>query len=187
MGDMWIYPYESETFRDDLAKLWNQLKPLYRQLHAYKYGEKYVSRRGPIPAHLLGNMWSQTWGGTYDFTIPYPNKTSVDVTPTMKRLGYTPRRMFELSEEFFVSLNLTRMPTKFWEHSIIQKPEGRELVCHASAWDFCNGIDFRIKQCTDVTMNDLITVHHEMGHVEYSLLYKHLPQVFRTGANPGKI
>lgn len=51
--------------------------------------------------------------------------------------------MFELSEEFFVSLNLTRMPPEFWEHSIIEKPKGRELICHASAWDFCNGKDFR--------------------------------------------
>ncbi|XP_071521484.1 angiotensin-converting enzyme-like [Panulirus ornatus] len=192
MGDMWIYPYESETFRDDMAELWEQLKPLYQQLHAYvrrklrkQYGEKYVSLRGPIPAHLLGNMWSQSWGEIFDLTIPFPEKTSVDVTPQMLTLGYTPRKMFELSEEFFASLNLTRMPPEFWEHSIIEKPRGRELICHASAWDFCNGRDFRIKQCTDVTMTDLITVHHEMGHIEYYLQYKHLPAIFRSGANPG--
>ena len=35
MGEMWIYPYESTTFRDDLVHLWTQLKPLYQQLHAY--------------------------------------------------------------------------------------------------------------------------------------------------------
>ncbi|XP_042873559.1 angiotensin-converting enzyme-like isoform X2 [Penaeus japonicus] len=192
MGDMWLYPYESETFRQDVAGLWEQLKPLYQQLHAYvrrklreKYGSQHISKRGPIPAHLLGNMWSQSWGEIYDLLIPYPGKTSVDVTPNMKNQGYTPRKMFELSEEFFVSLNLTRMPPEFWEHSIIEKPKGRDLICHASAWDFCNGKDFRIKQCTDVTMTDLITVHHEMGHIEYDLQYKHQPLVFRGGANPG--
>ncbi|XP_064087199.1 angiotensin-converting enzyme-like [Macrobrachium nipponense] len=192
MGDMWIHPYESDTFRQDLARLWDQLKPLYEQLHAYvrrklreKYGDKHISKRGPIPAHLFGNMWAQSWSEIYDLAIPFLGKTSVDVTPNMVEQGYSPRRMFELSEDFFVSLNLTRMPPEFWEHSIIEKPNGRELVCHASAWDFCNGKDFRIKQCTDVTMNDLITVHHEMGHVEYFLQYKHLPMVFRTGANPG--
>ncbi|XP_045585497.2 LOW QUALITY PROTEIN: angiotensin-converting enzyme [Procambarus clarkii] len=192
MGDMWLYPYESNQFRSDLAELWNQLMPLYQQLHAYarrklreKYGEEHVSRRGPIPAHLLGNMWAQHWGEVYDLMIPFPGKVSVDITPQMVEQGYTPRRMFELAEDFFVSLNLTRMPQEFWQHSIIEKPKGRDLVCHASAWDFCNGKDFRIKQCTDVTMNELITVHHEMGHIEYFLQYKHLPEVFRDGANPG--
>ena len=34
-------------------------------------------------------------------------------------------------------------------------------------------------------MDDFITVHHEMGHVEYFLQYKDLPVVYRDGANPG--
>lgn len=61
------------------------------------------------------------------------------------------------------------------------------MVCHASAWDFCNGKDFRIKQCTIVNMEDLITVHHEMGHIQYFLQYKNLPLVYRDGANSGKL
>jgi len=65
------------------------------------------------------------------------------------------------------------------------KPAGRKVVCHASAWDFYNAKDVRIKQCTDITMQDLITVHHEMGHVEYYLQYKGQPVRFRRGANPG--
>lgn len=36
-----------------------------------------------------------------------------------------------------------------------------------------------------VAQQDLITVHHEMGHAEYYLLYKDQPVEFRTGANPG--
>lgn len=40
--------------------------------------------------------------------------------------------------------------------------------------------------CTNVNMEDLITVHHEMGHIEYFQQYAHQPQVFRNGANPGK-
>lgn len=34
-------------------------------------------------------------------------------------------------------------------------------------------------------MEQLFTVHHEMGHVEYYLQYKDLPVAFRRGANPG--
>lgn len=43
----------------------------------------------------------------------------------------------------------------------------------------------RIKMCTYITMEDLLTIHHEMGHIEYFLQYRHQPQMFRDGANPG--
>lgn len=35
-------------------------------------------------------------------------------------------------------------------------------------------------------MEDLITIHHEMGHIEYFLQYKEQPLVYRDGANPGE-
>lgn len=43
----------------------------------------------------------------------------------------------------------------------------------------------RIKQCTTVNMEDLVVVHHEMGHIQYFMQYKDLPVTFREGANPG--
>ena len=43
----------------------------------------------------------------------------------------------------------------------------------------------RIKQCTDVTMEYLVTTHHEMGHIQYYLQYKDQAVPFRRGANPG--
>lgn len=39
--------------------------------------------------------------------------------------------------------------------------------------------------CTTVNKEHFRTVHHEMGHVQYYLQYKHLPFLFREGANPG--
>ena len=45
---------------------------------------------------------------------------------------------------------------------------------------------FRIKQCTRKNAEDFITVHHEMGHIQYYLQYKDQPYSFRGGANPGK-
>lgn len=34
-------------------------------------------------------------------------------------------------------------------------------------------------------MEQLFTVHHEMGHIQYYLQYKDKPVGFRRGANPG--
>ena len=39
--------------------------------------------------------------------------------------------------------------------------------------------------CTVVNQENLITIHHEMGHCEYYLAYKDLPYAYRSGANPG--
>ncbi|KFM75117.1 Angiotensin-converting enzyme, partial [Stegodyphus mimosarum] len=76
------------------------------------------------------------------------------------------------------------MTPEFWKNSIIEKPKDREIVCHASAWDFSDGKDVRIKMCTQINMNDLKTIHHEMGHIEYYLLYADQPTIFREAANP---
>ncbi|XP_012251780.2 angiotensin-converting enzyme [Athalia rosae] len=79
------------------------------------------------------------------------------------------------------------LPDKFWRNSIVERPKDNktELVCHGSAWDMYDGNDFRIKMCTEVTYDDLVIVHHEMGHVYYYIQYKDQPVVFREGANPG--
>ena len=64
------------------------------------------------------------------------------------------------------------MTPDFWKKSMLEKPaDGRRVVCHASAWDFGDKKDFRIKQCTNVNHDNLVTVHHEMGHVVYFQQY----------------
>lgn len=58
--------------------------------------------------------------------------------------GWTPRRIFQEADDFFTSLGLLPVPAEFWNKSMLEKPtDGREVVCHASAWDFYNGKDFR--------------------------------------------
>ncbi len=39
--------------------------------------------------------------------------------------------------------------------------------------------------CTGVNHKDLITVHHEMAHIQYFISYRNKPKVFRDGANAG--
>ena len=42
-----------------------------------------------------------------------------------------------------------------------------------------------MKQCTNINHNDLVTTHHELGHIQYYLQYWDQPFEYRTGANPG--
>ena len=49
-----------------------------------------------------------------------------------------------MSDEFFTSLGLEPVTQEFWDRSMLEKPaDGRDVVCHASAWDFNDGRDFR--------------------------------------------
>ena len=89
-----------------------------------------------------------------------------------------------MAEEFYTSLGLKPMPPEFWRFSLLDRPNDRKVQCTASAWDFCNKIDYRIKQCTEVTMDDLVSTHHEMAHIQYYLYYAEQPYLYRDGANP---
>ena len=40
--------------------------------------------------------------------------------------------------------------------------------------------------CTEMNLEDLVTIHHEMGHIQYDLQYKDKHLEFRDGANPGE-
>jgi len=189
---MKVDPYESKTFIQEMEDTWQGLKPLYEKLHAYvrnKLAAQYpgkVQPGGALPAHLLGNMWAQQWTNIGDILKPYPGKPNLNVTGAMLSQGWNQKIMFEKAEDFFTSMGLQPMPKEFWEGSILEKPDdGRELTCHASAWDFYNGKDYRIKQCTRVNQEDFITVNHEMGHIQYFLQYSGQSYFFRTGANPG--
>ncbi|KAG3268689.1 angiotensin-converting enzyme isoform X1 [Ictidomys tridecemlineatus] len=192
-GDSWRSMYETPSLEQDLERLYQELQPLYLNLHAYvrralhrHYGAEHINLEGPIPAHLLGNMWAQTWSNIYELVAPFPSAPKMDATEAMIEQGWTPRRMFKEADDFFTSLGLLPVPPEFWNKSMLEKPaDGREVVCHASAWDFYNGKDFRIKQCTTVNMEDLVVAHHEMGHIQYFMQYKDLPLAFREGANPG--
>ena len=41
--------------------------------------------------------------------------------------------------------------------------------------------------CTKIDHEDLVTVHHEMGHIQYFMEYEHQPFVYRNGGNPGNV
>ncbi|KAK7068373.1 hypothetical protein SK128_008464, partial [Halocaridina rubra] len=146
--EMDLVPYERPDFRQEIANAWEQIKPLYLQLHAYArsklrkvYGSSIVRERGPLPAHILGNMWAQKWD-VNDILMPYPWKPQIDVTNEMVKQRFTPKKLFEVAEDFFLSMNMTRMPHTFWRHSMFEAPNDRPIICHASSWDFCNSYDY---------------------------------------------
>ena len=193
-GDLWRagYDMEAEAFSKEADRLWGQVKPLYDELHCYvraelnvKYGDEVVPLEGPMRADILGNMWGQSWGNVYDDVAPKGVGKGVDVTKLLVEKGYDATKMVEVAEQFFTSMGFEELPQTFWERSLITKPEDREVVCHASAWNLDDQEDVRIKMCTKVNAGDFSTVHHELGHNFYQRAYKDQSVFYKTGANDG--
>ncbi|POI32746.1 hypothetical protein CIB84_003501, partial [Bambusicola thoracicus] len=169
-----------------------QIKPLYQQLHAYVrhrleqvYGSELINPTGCLPAHLLGDMWGRFWTNLYNLTVPYPDKPNIDVTSAMVQKNWDAVKIFKTAEDFFVSIGLYNMTEGFWTNSMLTEPtDNRKVVCHPTAWDMGKN-DYRIKMCTKVTMDDFLTAHHEMGHIEYDMAYSVQPFLLRDGANEG--
>ncbi|XP_049622745.1 angiotensin-converting enzyme 2 isoform X2 [Suncus etruscus] len=200
-GDYWRGDYETEGTsgleysRDQLVKdverTFAEIKPLYEHLHAYvrtkliKLYPSHISPTGCLPAHMLGDMWGRFWTNMYRWTVPFGQKPNIDVTEEMVKQNWSADRLFKEAEKFFVSVGLPKMTEGFWNNSMLTEPEdGRKVVCHPTAWDLGKG-DFRIKMCTKVTMDDFLTAHHEMGHIQYDMAYAIQPYLLRNGANEG--
>ena len=192
-GAMWRAKYDMspDEFARELDRLWEQVKPLYVSLHAYvrnrlheKYGDV-VPANGAIPAHLLGNMWAQDWDNIYPVIAPPNSDLGYDLSDLLKRRNVDWKQMVKYGEGFFTSLGFDPLPATFWERSLFLKPRDRDVVCHASAWNIDTLTDVRLKMCIQITGEDFLTIHHELGHNFYQLAYRHQPPLFRDSANDG--
>ncbi|MGB7069678.1 MAG: M2 family metallopeptidase [Pyrinomonadaceae bacterium] len=194
VGAMWRsnYDLKPDEFSAEMERLWLQVKPLYDSLYKYtrkqlvkKYGPAVVPENGPIPAHLLGNMWSQSWGNIYPLLKPESGGADYDLTENLLQKKTDARQMVLYGEGFFKSLGFEALPSTFWERSLFAKPQDREVVCHASAWDIDNQKDVRIKMCIKITGEELVVVHHELGHNYYQMAYAGQPFLYQDSANDG--
>lgn len=194
VGAMWRSNYDMppDDFAKEIDRLWEQVRPLYEQLHCHvratlatKFGTDTVKNSGPIPAHLLGNMWAQDWSHLGAWLMPDADASNFDLAAALKARKVDEKEMVRFAERFFVSLGLAELPDTFWKRSMFTKPPAREVVCHASAWDIDWLDDLRIKMCIKIDEEDFTTIHHELGHNYYQRAYKAQPGLFTNSANDG--
>lgn len=223
-GHLWRSGYDMPAAQlgPETDSLWEQVRPMYEQLHCYARGkldatygkDKAEVGNGLIAAHLLGNMWQQDWSNLWDQLQPYPDAGGLDITAALEkqyqanlssalsRTGRdasvearyraqrdaelrTARQMAGHAQDFYVSLGMPALPASYWEKSQFIKPQDRDVVCHASAWDMDMAGDVRTKMCIRPDEENFTTLYHELGHLYYDLAYHPLPPLFQGGANDG--
>nr|WP_219932559.1 M2 family metallopeptidase [Microbulbifer sp. YPW1] len=191
---MWRSKYDmpADEFAADMDNQWGKVKPLYEALHCHvraklneHYGDDVAPASGKIPAHLLGNMWAQQWGNVYEIVKDDDMEAPYDLTQLVVDSGMSEKDMVKAGETFFTSLGFKPLPKTFWERSQFVQPRDRDVVCHASAWNLDGQDDIRIKMCINKTGEDLVTIHHELGHNFYQRIYNKQPYLYKEGANDG--
>ena len=117
-GAMWRSRYDmpADEFAKELDRLWSQLRPLYVALHTHvrarlheKYGDA-VPATGPIPAHMLGNIWAQDWSNVYELVAPAGRSATFSLTDILRRRKVTPVEMVKYGERFLLLSALRRCP-----------------------------------------------------------------------------
>jgi peptidyl-dipeptidase A len=195
LGAMWRSNYDMspDQFAAETERMWQEVKPLYMALHTYvrsklneKYGSEVQPATGPIRADLLGNMWAQEWGNIYPLVAPAgAGDIGYDLTDLIAEKDLDEVEMVRVGEQFFSSLGFEPLPETFWQRSQFVKPQDREVVCHASAWDVDNVDDLRIKMCIKRNADDFKVIHHELGHNYYQRAYNQQDYLHLNGANDG--
>ncbi|KNC54414.1 uncharacterized protein AMSG_12325 [Thecamonas trahens ATCC 50062] len=198
-GAMWrsAFDMDSAEFAAVAERLWTEVQPLYTALHCYVRRELAAApvyadhahdpawAGGALPAHLLGNMWAQDWSHIYSLVEPYPGAGNVELDAGLRATGWDATAMVREGVAFFERLGLAGPGPDFYADSLLVQPSnGRDVVCHASAWDLGGG-DVRLKACFKVDGEDFFVVHHELGHIFYYLGYAGQSALFREGANNG--
>ncbi len=193
-GALWRSKYDmpADAFAVEMDRAWGQVKPLYNSLQCHvraklneKYGDDIVATTGPIPAHLLGNMWAQSWGNIFDDVAPQTEVETTNLTERLEAKQYSEIEMVRTAENFFTSLGFEPLPDTFWTRSLFIEPRDRSVQCHASAWDLSK-TDYRIKMCIKKDAEDFKTIHHELGHNFYQRAYNlKQPMLYRESANDG--
>jgi peptidyl-dipeptidase A len=165
-----------------LARLVDEVRPLYAQLHCWarhEYARRYRAPQVPsqLPAHWIGNRWGQSWPGLVE---------GVDMDALVS--SREPRWLVEQAERFYTSMGFSELPDSFWEASdLYPVPEGQARMknAHASAWHVDLESDVRSLMSVESNWEWFTTTHHELGHIYYYISYARpeVPFLLREGAN----
>lgn len=178
------YGMTTSEMMDMMARLNEELRPLYRELHTwarYELAKKYGVSEVPdyLPAHWLPNRWGQDWSSMLEV-----EGLNVDNILSTK----TPEWIVREGEAFYVSLGFPPLPQSFWDKSnLYPYPEGSSMKKnnHASAWHLDLKNDVRSLMSVEPNAEWFETSNHELGHIYYYIAYTRpeVPPLLRGGAN----
>ena len=181
-------------FTKELDRLWEQVRPLYCKLHAYVADEaprRSTATRFRPSGPTAGPPARQHLGTGLEQRLPARRARQrrrrlladrhPQATQDQRRSTWS-----EIGERFYTSLGFAPLPETFWKRSLFVRPQDREVVCHASAWDIDLEDDIRIKMCIEPDGGGLLRRSTtSSGTTSISAPTRAQPVIFRDSANDG--
>ncbi len=171
LGNMWA---------QDWSNIYDLVKP-YAGVGKLDVDSALQKRHDDLEARMMGEFRSR-------YAQEHPNQTPSVVEQANEEHKVDiefAKQMAKISEDFYTSVGFPALPASFYQKSMLTRPRDRDVVCHASAWDMNQSGDLRVKMCIKPDEESLETIHHEMGHIYYYLMYNGLPFLYQNGANDG--
>ncbi|KAF0765919.1 angiotensin-converting enzyme-like isoform X2 [Aphis craccivora] len=183
--DYYMEPYLYNQSQLNTDQMYEGIRPLYLHIYTHvrkilrkKFGTATVSANGPIPVHLLGSVLGQPWTKLIQFIVQ-----ELGIHENSKTNSKTPKRMFDQTNRFFVSIGMGCVPKRVWSHSVfIENKHFSNTV--PSSWDMYANNDYRIKMDFQDTVDDVYTMHKQLGLVHYFVAYKKQPIAYQHTSNP---
>ncbi|CAD6998651.1 unnamed protein product [Ceratitis capitata] len=180
--EFWFRCYNNKEFLKEMDKVMEDIKPAYKQLHAFirnelhkKYGGSVVNPRGPIPDHLFQQVREQAWQAN-SVIEPYFSKASLPPYDTFVA-HFEPRSMIDAAENFYKSLGLTELPSEFFDKQLKEQDESAESGdCRADIFDLTPYV--YMKYCKKVEFRKFLQTHGYLGRVHYAREKRNLPSYF---------
>ena len=164
-----------------------RLAPRLRALEAAReVRRRRVRPTGPIPAHLLGNMWAQTWDNVYPLVAPQDADPGFDLTQILKS---------RKTDAHADGQATARASSPRSASPRCRRPSGSARCSRSRRTARSSATPAPGTSTTSTTCASRCAstsrprtsspIHHELGHNYYQRAYNKQPLLFRDSANDG--
>lgn len=187
----WYLYYEDEHFMEDITNAMEEIRPFFREFHAYvrhaiqqKYGENILTEGGPIPEHLMEQVHNHAWRHHSIFEPPFPQRHLPDVKESMIKQNYSSWKIVQMAEEFYTSLGIEKLPSSFWVDHLQMIPEDfAGIDCKSRVYELYP--DVGLRYCPKYDFKKFVQMHGTFAVIYYHLYKNNQPIGFDKEAFPG--
>ncbi|XP_062128422.1 angiotensin-converting enzyme [Drosophila sulfurigaster albostrigata] len=181
------YRYDSQEMLQQMEHAMVELKPAYKQLHAFvrdelhkKYGGDVVNPNGPIPDHLFQQVVEQAWEAGSIIESYFPRKDLPQYDDFVKQLSA--KALINESESFYTSLGFDALSADFHKNQLKDPNEERpDDDCRPALFDLTPHV--YMMYCEKVSFRKLMQYHSHMARVYYAEQKKRLPSYYFKAYN----
>lgn len=173
------FRYHNEKFLDEMESVMQELKPFYKELHAFirqelnrKYGSEVIDKNGPIPDHLYQQVLEQVWGPDSVLEPYFPFNELPPVDKFVEHLNA--KDMLAEAERFYTSLGFNNLGKNFWDNYVKEHDEeDNKGDCKADIFDLTPRV--YVKYCSKVSFRKFLQTHGYLSRVHYAKEKSNLP------------